>query len=203
MGGEVTVRAWYTTTKGPTLRIESADRKRLLVATAATMLALPLLVRENRAQQGERPDAVAAVAPGVDLAGPLRAASPSTDAPNDSTSERPAAPPEPPPTTSEAPVVTAAPIDIATPVSTSGSAAAGRATYRHLATTPGAHWCATGAAPRNKTLHVLDLDNGHEITCTNISTRAPNDGDVVALDTELFKLLADLSQAPIPVTVSW
>jgi hypothetical protein len=166
----------------------------LLVATAATMLALPLLVRENRAQQGDRPDAVAAVAPGVDLASPLRGG---TDAEPD-TAENTSAP--------ATPVITAttiAPIDIATPSRAAGSSVTGLASYKRLSPTPGSRLCATAAAPRGKTIRVLDIDNGHEITCTNVSTKQPVNGNAVLLDTSTFKELADLAQAPIPISVSW
>jgi hypothetical protein len=165
-----------------------------LVATAATMLALPLLVRENRAQQGERPDAVAAVAPGVDLAGPLRGGS-DTAAP----------PPAAVTVATAAPIVTTAPpaIEIATPVSTSGSTVTGLASYKRLSPTPGPRLCATPLAPRGRTIRVLDIDNGHEVLCTNVSTKQSVNGSTVLLDTTTFKELADLAQAPIPITVSW
>ncbi len=181
--------------KGTELRIEGADRKRLLVATAATLLALPLLVRENRAQQGERPDAVAAVAPGIDLAGPLRGGSPGTsDTPQVAVTTAPAAP---------VVVTTAAPIVIATPMSIAGNTLTGLASYKRLSPTPGPRVCATAAAPRGRTIHVLDLDNGHEVTCTNVSTKQSVNGSTVLLDTATFKDLADLAEAPIPITVSW
>lgn len=181
--------------KGTELRIEGADRKRLLVATAATLLALPLLVRENRAQQGDRPDAVAAVAPGIDLAGPLRGGSGGTA--------------DPPAVTvtvaTAAPIVatTAAPIVIATPMSTTGNTETGLASYKRLSPTPGPRLCATPAAPRGRAIRVLDIDNGHEVTCTNVSTKQSINGNTVLLDTTTFKELADLAQAPIPISVSW
>jgi hypothetical protein len=177
------------------VRIEGADRKRLLVATAATILALPLLVRENRAQQGDRPDAVAAVAPGIDLAGPLRGGSGADAGPQELVVTVPTAPP--------IAATTAAPIEIATPVSTSGNTMTGMASYKRLSPTPGPRLCATALAPRGRTLRVLDIDNGHEITCTNVSTKQSVNGNTLLLDTTTFKELADLAQAPIPITVSW
>jgi len=184
--------------KGTELRIEGADRKRLLVATAATLLALPLLVRENRAQQGDRPDAVAAVAPGIDLAGPLRGGS-------DGTADPPVVAVTATSTASTTPIVvtTAAPVVIATPMSTSGDAATGLGSYKRLSPTPGPRLCATAVAPRGRTIRVLDIDNGHEVTCTNVSTKQSVNGNTVLLDTATFKELADLAQAPIPITVSW
>ena len=179
--------------KGTELRIEGADRKRLLVATAATLHYQ--LLRENRAQQGDRPDAVAAVAPGIDLAGPLRGGSDGT-----------VDPPEVAVTAaSTAPIVvtTGAPIVIATPMSTSGNAATGLGSYKRLSPTPGPRLCATAVAPRGRTIRVLDIDNGHEVTCTNVSTKQSVNGNTVLLDTTTFKELADLAQAPIPITVSW
>jgi hypothetical protein len=177
------------------VRIEGADRKRLLVATAATMLALPLLVRENRAQQGDRPNAVAAVAPGIDLASPLSGASGGTV----STQELAVTVATSPPVA----VTTAAPIEIATPASTSGNTMTGLASYKRLSPTPGPRLCATAAAPRGRTIRVFDIDNGHEITCTNVSTKQSVNGSTVLLDTTTFKELSDLAQAPIPITVSW
>ena len=131
------------------MRIEGADRKRLLVATAATMLALPLLVRENRAQQGDRPDAVAAVAPGIDLAGPLRGGSGGRRHP-------------------ELAVTVAAPrswsrrhpIEIATPMSTSGNTMTGVASYKRLPTPD--HGCAQPRRRRADARSALDIDNGHD-----------------------------------------
>jgi hypothetical protein len=166
-----------------------------LVATAATLLALPLLVRENRAQQGDRPDAVAAVAPGIDLAGPLRGGTAGT-----SDTRQVALT-----VASTAPIVdtTAAPIVIATPMSTAGNSVSGFASYKRLSPTPGPRLCATAAAPRGRMIRVLDIDNGHEVTCTNISTKQSVNGNTVLLDTTTFKELADLAQAPIPITVSW
>jgi hypothetical protein len=177
------------------VRIEGADRKRLLLATAATMLALPLLVRENRAQQGDRPDAVAAVAPGIDLARPLRGGSDTSTGTPDVTV----------PVTQVTPIVTttAAPTDIAVPVLSASNTLTGMASYKRFSPTPGPRLCATAAAPRGRTIHVLDIDNGHEVTCTNISTKQAVNGNAVLLDTATFKELADLAQAPIPITVSW
>jgi hypothetical protein len=159
------------------------------------VLALPLLVRENRAQQGDRPDAVAAVAPGVDLAGPLRGTS--------DTSPGPQVAATPVPTSTPIATTAAAVIEIATPVSTSGNTVTGMASYKRLTPVPGPRLCATALAPRGRTIHVLDIDNGHELTCTNVSTRQTVNGNAVLLDTTTFKELADLAQAPIPITVSW
>jgi hypothetical protein len=52
-------------------------------------------------------------------------------------------------------------------------------------------------------LTVTNTDNGQTTTCTNsISTPLPAGVDIV-LHTDLFTVISDLADAPVPVRISW
>jgi hypothetical protein len=58
-------------------------------------------------------------------------------------------------------------------------------------------------APWGKTLTVTNTDNGQTTTCLNsISTPLPAGVDIV-LHTDVFALISDLADAPVPVQISW
>ena len=50
---------------------------------------------------------------------------------------------------------------------------------------------------------VTNLDNGHTVTCVIAERTGVPDDQVIVLDTPVFEQLADLVEAPIPVTISW
>ena len=50
---------------------------------------------------------------------------------------------------------------------------------------------------------VTNLDNGHTVTCVIADRTGVPDDQVIVLDTAVFAQLADLVEAPIPVTISW
>ncbi len=51
-------------------------------------------------------------------------------------------------------------------------------------------------------LVVTNTDNGHRVACRVVSNDVP-DGVTVVIDTDLFLDLADLVEAPVPVSLSW
>ena len=63
--------------------------------------------------------------------------------------------------------------------------------------------CTTALAPWGKVLTVTNTDNGQTTTCLNsISTPLPAGVDIV-LHTDVFALISDLADAPVPVRISW
>jgi hypothetical protein len=53
------------------------------------------------------------------------------------------------------------------------------------------------------TVEVVNLHNGHTVTCTVVGAPAIGDRAPLVLDDEGFLELADLADQPIPVRVSW
>ncbi|MEZ5255387.1 MAG: hypothetical protein R2705_00385 [Ilumatobacteraceae bacterium] len=49
---------------------------------------------------------------------------------------------------------------------------------------------------------VTNVDNGYRVSCTNVSSKELRLG-VILLDTSVMLELADLSDSPISVTLSW
>ena len=187
------------------LNVQRSDRLRIVAVSALTVLALPLLLNENRGEAGQRPPAVAAVGIGglgaADSDGPATTAATgptSTTAPAEATTSggylSGAA-------TSDGPHV----IDIAVPANKSSKTAAGKAGYRRWApgTFSAANPCATLLAPRGVTITVTNLDNGHSITCVNVGNQGIAKGTDIVVQSEYFEQLADLVQAPVPVELRW
>ena len=178
------------------------------MASCLTVAALPYLLREGKEQRSDRPPTVAAVAPGAEALG-----SPTGDGVQD-----PAAPtvstPAPDPTTTEVgpsflsgptfPTV-ARTITVAVPTTNSPSTQEGRASFRRWrpGSTSVSAPCAAWFLPLGTMVTVTNVDNGHTVTCVIAErTGVPHD-QVIILDTPVFEQLADLIEAPIPVTVSW
>ena len=179
------------------------------MASALTLVALPLVFNENRKQ--DRDLAVAVVAPDAGLAAQLdptssepasaaRAASVSPVAVVSTVTVAGTAPSAMPVT---ATVVSAAPAAGA-PATPAGAAPEGDATWDRWA--PAAVGtnapCATPLAAVGVQLTVTNLDNGRSVTCLVIAQVALPSGVVVKLDAALFQTLADLGESPIPVRLS-
>jgi hypothetical protein len=195
------------------LRFEHGDRVRLVVASCLTLIALPVLLREGKDERAERPPTVAAVAlRGEALASPLGDETSSTTAADDSAPSPPSSPPastattdsDPPAFLSSIPAETSNAIVVAVPTEAPATTQAGQATYRRWP--PGAKAadpCAAWFLKVGTKVTVTNLDNGHTVVCTITDrTGVPTDATVV-LDTPTFSRLADLIEAPIPVSISW
>jgi hypothetical protein len=50
---------------------------------------------------------------------------------------------------------------------------------------------------------VTNLDNGHLVECVVADRTGVPDDQLIVLDTPDFEQLADLVEAPIPVSISW
>lgn len=63
--------------------------------------------------------------------------------------------------------------------------------------------CYASVAPLGAELTIVNLNNGRSINCTNVfAVMLPSGADVV-IHTPLFLQIANLVDAPLPVTVSW
>lgn len=83
-----------------------------------------------------------------------------------------------------------------------GQSVTGRATYSNLgyAESP---VCSSIDAPIGITITVTNINNGRKITCTNVFSLLIPNGISMVLHTTVFEKLADVVDAPIPVTISW
>jgi hypothetical protein len=169
--------------------MNSYDRRRLVLASIFTVAALPALWIINRDDAGS-------AAPALGAAGVPQVAA--NQAPTTSVYK-----PDPPiflngPPSGADPAV----VDIVVPPAPTATQASGRASFRRYAD-PSKRPCTTALAPWGKTLTVTNTDNGQSISCLNsISTPLPAGVDIV-LHTDLFTLISDLSDAPVPVRISW
>jgi hypothetical protein len=175
------------------------------VASCLTVAALPFLLREGKEQRDERPPTVAAVAPGVEAL-----ASPTGDAAHTDT---PAAttPVVAPPTTEVGPSFLSGPtiatvartITVAVPTTSAATTETGQASFRRWPTGSVSAPCAAWFLRIGTTVSVTNLDNGHMVECVIADRTGVPDDQLIILDTPVFEQLADLVDAPIPVSISW
>jgi hypothetical protein len=169
--------------------MNSYDRRRFALASIFTVAALPALWVINRNDAGS-------AAPTLGAAGVPRVGA---DRPPSTTAYTP----DPPiflngPPSGADPAV----VDIIIPPGPTATEASGRASFRRYAD-PTNRPCTTALAPWGKTLTVTNTDNGQTTTCVNsISTPLPAGVDIV-LHTDIFTLISDLADAPVPVRISW
>ncbi len=93
-------------------------------------------------------------------------------------------------------------VDTVTPRGPTATEATGHASFRRY-TDPSKRPCTTALAPWGATLTVTNTNNGQTTTCVNsISTPLPAGVDIV-IHTDVFALISDLADAPVPVRISW
>jgi hypothetical protein len=168
------------------------DRRRVALATAFTVVALPSLwlIQRDDAARSTSPTTAAA---GVGGPRPAASTSPST---TQYVPELPSfldgpAPPPPP-----------AVVNIAVPGTASQNQAKVTASFRRF-DDPSGRPCTTLIAPEGATITVTDVDNGLSTTCVNrFGATLPRGVDIV-LHTDLYTTIADLADAPISVRLSW
>jgi hypothetical protein len=171
--------------------MEVHERRRLVVATAFTLVALPsiwLLDRDDPDSRGSSSVAAAGLA--------------TPDPVADETT--PTTQPEVPIFLDNT-VVAVAPavIDIALPDAPGDREVQGKATYRRYDDTTIFRPCTTYLVPSGATVTVTNIDNGLSTTCTNtFGVSKPADADIV-MDTNVYVAIADLVDAPVPVRLSW
>lgn len=200
------------------LRFEHGDRVRLIVASCLTVVALPVLLSEGRAQRAERPPTVAAVAPGGEaLASPLgdeqTTATTTTPAPakpdrgSGGSGATTTATTDADPPSFLTGVTAALPksITVAVPAQISNTTETGKASFRRWApgSTSVTNPCAAWFLKVGTKVTVTNLDNGHTVDCVVTQRTGVPQDQLIVLDTQAFSQLADLIEAPIPVTISW
>lgn len=159
-----------------------AERRRLVLAIGLTLVALVVPVLSGG---GDETDADGAIA---------STTSPSTD---DTAPADPAFLP-----TIES---TVAPdvITINVPPRPEGSVIEGEASFIRWPQTMGLRPCATPHALIGTIITVTNLDNGRSIKCNNVSIESLRDGSVIIIHTDVFLEIADLIDAPIPVSIEF
>ena len=191
--------------EGQKLRFEHGDRARLIVASCLTVVALPFLLREGKEQRDERPPTVAAVAPGAEAlrsptGGDQAGAAPAAETPSATTTAAG-------PSFVSGPtfITVARTITVVVPTTSSPTSGTGRASFRRwpAGSTAISAPCAAWFLPIGTPVTVTNLDNGHTVRCVIADRTGVPDDQLVVLDTPVFEQLADLIEAPIPVTISW
>ena len=171
--------------------MEVHERRRLIVVTAFTLIALPsiwLLDRNDPKSPGSSAVAAAGVVtPEGGATGTTATTQPEVPIFLDNT------------------IVAVAPavIDIALPDAPGDREAVGKATYRRYIDTILDRPCTTYLVPSGATVTVTNIDNGLSTTCTNTyGVSKPAEADIV-MDTDVYVAIADLVDAPVPVRLSW
>lgn len=167
------------------------DRRRLVAATVLTAIALPLLWSSKDTSSPGTQLAVTGAAPQTELNAPAASAS---ETPPQALLADPTA------AAAGTNVIT---IDVA--AQPSGTVATTRASYRQWpdGLTAEKRPCGTPLVPFGSRIVVTNLDNGKKVACVNVTTR-PLAGDTdIVIDTATFVELADLTEAPLTVEISW
>lgn len=157
------------------------ERRRLLVAAAITIVAIPVLMISGRSDDEGDDGGVVSTAPTTSEPGP---AEPAFLPPTDS---------------SPAPEI----ITVNVPAPPSGTVISGIASFIRWPETLGLRPCATPNALIGSIITVTNLNNGRSIECNNVSIeRLPGEA-VIIIHTDVFLELADLVDAPIPVQIAF
>lgn len=166
------------------------DRRRFVLATALTLLALPALWWANESTSTGAPSIAAA---GVDV----DAANVETQ-PTDSTADSDADAAAPVFLDGPSGVAGAGIAEIAVPANPLIDRITTSATYRSLM--PTADTCIVSGVPNGVDITVVNLDNNLSVRCT--TALAGSSGvDQLILHTSAFSEIADVTDAPIPVEI--
>jgi hypothetical protein len=177
------------------LNLDVTDRRRLAVAAALTIVALPAIWLFARSE----PSSGTAAPSVAGAAGVVAPQNGSATTPNSSDDpfgsggpifvNGPSTPPK------------AAVVPIVVP-ETIGQHIDGRATYKHNDDLT-SNICVAPKAPFGAKLLVTNLDNGRTVTCINRSPRPLATGLEIQLTTVQFQTIAQLVDAPVPVRIQW
>lgn len=171
-----------------TVALSDTDRRRFLLATTLTLLALPALWWANESTDSRAPSIAAA---GVEVG----------DTPADSdgpTGSDPAADPGDPVFLNGPSAETAAVAEIAVPARPLLEAVTRSATYRNAM--PTTSTCLVTGVSDGQTVTVVNLANNRSVTC--VTALAPlDDPDQLVLHSSAFEQLADVTDAPIHVEI--
>lgn len=172
-----------------------AQRRRVAIAAAITVIAVPSVFLLNRG--GDATDAAPAptlvgTAPpvaGGDAGGPAQTAPAATDAMGTTAIDAEARLDDP---------VIDDPARIAIP--RLPDSIEGSATFRSDIVTPTV--CQVKGVPFNTQVTITNLDNSRSVQCFAAVGGAPPDEDVV-MHPEAFLQIADITDAPVPVRITW
>jgi hypothetical protein len=164
------------------------ERRRVVLATAFTLVALPAIWLFDRDDPPTSPGIAAAGLP-----------APEVNQAADTV-----------PTETELPVfldntvvvVPPAVIDVALPSAPGANEITGTASYKRFDPESDKK-CTAPQAPSGVLLTITNIDNGLSITCRNTLGVSMPYGITVGIDTDLFIDLADLVDSPIPIRLSW
>jgi hypothetical protein len=177
------------------LNLDRADRRRVTLASVVTLLALPSLFIMNR----DDPTGPATVAPAGVVVAP-EAAPLTTPAPHQAMGTVGGAFLQSPEIPAERPRTEGEPIAVAVPAARPGVFVSSRATYRR--SIPSTSVCLVSDAPHAARVTITNVDNGRSITCV-ASVTGVGSRDPVVVHTDSFTRIADLSDAPIHVEITW
>ena len=173
-------------------KFDLTDQRRLAVAAAITVIALPSLWLMSRSEEAGAPNVATA---GVAIA--PESGSPTTAGPGavDPMGSPGAAYLDGPPAATSPGVIV-----IAVPSDGPGRSVTGTATYR--STLPSESVCQVKDAPFGSRVTLTNLNNSRSMTCiASVSPAGILDSVVVHVDA--FLSIADLADAPVPVEISW
>lgn len=169
------------------------DRRRLVLAAALTVVAMPALFLIDRN------DSSGSTAPAVAAAG---VPTPGADAASD-VAENTYEPETPVFLDDSVPLQAPAVIDIVIPAAAGDRQKTATASFQRYIDPKVVRPCTTTLAPTGVLLVITNLNNGQVTTCTNTMTTAPPPGVDMTIDTDVFVAIADLTDAPIPVQLNW
>jgi hypothetical protein len=179
------------------MAFEDTDRRRTLLLALLTLIVLPVAYLLNRADTGavgadEATATTADISPAT-TAGPTTTEAPSNRPPLEPPDDKPVfldgPPPDPEPRV----------VELAVPPRPEFPPLALTASYRR--TVSGVRTCLVADLSAGITVTVRNLDNGRSVECVTASAPADQAAGIV-LHTDAFSLLADLTDAPVPVEVT-
>lgn len=170
--------------------MEVHERRRIVLATVLTVVALPAVWLLDRDDPTPSPNVAAAGVPT-----PAAAAE---AAPDDSF-----VPEVPVFLDNTAVVPQPAVIDIAVPDTVNPNQTEVLLTYKNYESIQVERPCSAVAAPSGAQITVTNVDNGQSVVCTNTLGMSIPIGAEMAIDINLYVKIADLVDAPIPVRISW
>lgn len=178
------------------LNLDVTDRRRVVVAAALTIVALPAiwLFARGEPSAGTAAPNVAGAA-GLATPGAGAVTTPATDQDAFGTNspifvDGPTTPPKP------------AIVPVIIPSENPGQSLNGSATYRRNAD-PLATTCSSAVAPFDAKLTVTNTNNGFSVQCVNRTPKVLTAGLSIELTTAQFQQIAELVDSPVPVRISW
>ena len=171
------------------------DRRRVALATAFTVIALPALLVISR----DEVTTSGSPATGAAVDGATEALLDGGSATTTTTDYVPEAPVF---IDGERGIVPPAEVNIAVPPEPGDDEAEATASFVRFADEQ-PRGCSTGLAPSGRVLTVVNTDNGRVTSCVNTFGKRLLPGIDIVLHTDVFAEIGDLADAPLPVRISW